>query len=86
MSSYVICYDISDHKRLAKLARALEKVAIRVQYSIFLVLLDKGSELNSAIEIIEKNIKEIDDVRIYRVKSSFAEIGFATDLDNPFDI
>ena len=34
---YLVCYDIADPKRLSKLARALEKRAYRIQYSIFLL-------------------------------------------------
>ncbi|GIX03625.1 MAG: hypothetical protein KatS3mg113_0631 [Planctomycetaceae bacterium] len=35
MPRYLIAYDISDPKRLRKVARTLEKQAIRIQYSVF---------------------------------------------------
>ena len=31
----LVAYDISDHKRLAKVARVCEDFGVRVQYSIF---------------------------------------------------
>ena len=36
--NFLICYDISDEKRLAKVAKELEKVSIRIQKSIFFFL------------------------------------------------
>lgn len=32
---YLICYDICNHKRLARVAKMLERYGIRVQYSFF---------------------------------------------------
>lgn len=37
---YLICYDICDHKRLTRVAKQLEKMGIRVQYSFFNVEMD----------------------------------------------
>jgi CRISPR-associated protein Cas2 len=68
---FVIGYDISSPKRLQKLAKALEKVAIRIQYSLFFYPTVTKKELNSLVDIILEIIDEKeDDVRIYRVKSS----------------
>lgn len=36
MQSYLVCYDISDPKRLRKVARACEDYGYRKQYSVFL--------------------------------------------------
>ena len=35
--NFVITYDISDNKRLRKVALFLEKNAIRIEYSVFFV-------------------------------------------------
>jgi len=32
---FIFCYDISDNKTLYKVSKELEKVGIRVQYSVF---------------------------------------------------
>lgn len=65
---FVICYDIADTKRLAKIAKCLEKYASRIQKSIFFypnasqenifVLVD---ELNSLLD------EQQDDIRIYHI-------------------
>ena len=36
MPAFLIAYDVSDPKRLRRVARALERRAVRVQYSVFL--------------------------------------------------
>lgn len=37
MDSYLVCYDISDPKRLRKVARCCEDYGYRKQFSVFLV-------------------------------------------------
>lgn len=36
MDSYLVCYDISDQKRLRKVATVCEDFGLRKQYSVFL--------------------------------------------------
>ena len=36
MDSYLVCYDISDPKRLRKVARCCEDFGVRKQFSVFL--------------------------------------------------
>ncbi len=36
MDSYIVCYDISDPKRLRKVATACQDFGVRKQYSVFL--------------------------------------------------
>lgn len=65
--SFVIAYDIADAKRLRKVAKALEKVALRIQNSIFLYKDTTKEELQNIVEILQKIIdNEKDDVRIYK--------------------
>jgi CRISPR-associated endonuclease Cas2 len=67
---FVIGYDISSPKRLRKLAVLLEKVAIRIQYSLFLYPDVRKDDLNIVVEKILEIIDEKeDDVRIYRVNT-----------------
>ncbi len=49
---FVVCYDISNDRRLAKVSRFLEKHGIRVQYSIF--------EVETTHQGIKKLIAEIE--------------------------
>lgn len=85
MKNYLICYDISDPKRLAKVAKYLEKTAFRVQYSIFLLPKPSKSELEKITfdlsNLIDKNI---DDLRIYTIKNAGFHFGSAVNLDEPF--
>lgn len=63
---YLICYDIAeDPKRLSRVARYLEKVAWRVQYSVFV-----GSFFEHSLEGVLRGLEGIidprkDDVRCY---------------------
>ena len=64
----LICYDIADSKRLAKVARNLEKVSIRIQKSIFYYMDARAEDIKNIVKILEEIIdKNEDDVRIYKV-------------------
>ena len=82
---YLLCYDISCQKRLAKVARLLEKNAIRIQFSIFFLPKTTKNELyyiaEDIIDII--NPKE-DDIRIYTIKDYGISMGLAYDLEKIF--
>ncbi len=84
-NDYLICYDVSDPKRLARLARYLEKEAFRIQYSIFLFADATNGELekicSDAKELIDE---EKDDLRVYTIANSGFRAGIAVDLDEPF--
>jgi CRISPR-associated protein Cas2 len=82
---YIVTYDICDKKRLAKLARFLEKIAMRVQYSVFLLSSVTKYELLVIIENIKKIIdSDADDVRIYKIIDTGIALGKAVKLDEPF--
>ncbi len=65
MTDYVVCYDISDPKRLSRLFRYLRKCAAPLQYSVFLFSGD-DRQLDRCLRTAEKFIdpKE-DDLRAY---------------------
>jgi CRISPR-associated protein Cas2 len=66
--NFIIAYDISDKKRLSKLAKYIEQISIRIQKSIFFYTEVKKDDLIKTIEEINKIIdKENDDVRLYRI-------------------
>lgn len=80
MTDYVICYDISHPKRLARVFRFLKKCAMPLQYSVFLF---SGDDRQLA-RIMEKLVPLIDpkedDLRAYPLpKRGFkARLGKAT--------
>jgi len=67
---YLICYDISNPKRLGRLHRYISKHAIPVQYSVYLAMLKQNQldEIKQGIGSIINNHR--DDVRIYPLPSS----------------
>ena len=84
-SNFIIAYDISSIKRLRKMAKLLESVAIRVQFSIFLYSNATKDELkNLCSKIMEIINVNSDDVRIYKIdieRSIHLKSGI--DLKNP---
>lgn len=82
---YLICYDIKNHKRLNKLARYLDKIALRIEYSVFYLPLSQKAQLVSIVDEILNLIDETeDDVRIYTIKEHGIALGQAINLDKPF--
>ncbi|TCO80597.1 CRISPR-associated Cas2 family protein [Plasticicumulans lactativorans] len=62
---YLIAYDIADPHRLARVARCLERIGTRVQYSVFIAELTPD-ELADAIADLARLIDpREDDVRAY---------------------
>jgi len=81
----LICYDIADNKRLAKVAKNLEKVSIRIQKSIFYYIEATTDDIKEIVEILNEIIdKEEDDVRIYKVdKNTSIHLKHAINLKKP---
>lgn len=64
---FVMVYDIPNDKRRAKLAKSLESLGGRVQYSVFELYLTQ-SELERLIKRMQKIIAEKEDsIRIYNL-------------------
>ncbi|MFN3713620.1 MAG: CRISPR-associated endonuclease Cas2 [Alcanivoracaceae bacterium] len=65
MASYLICYDISQPRRLARLHRYLCRYAFPLQYSVFLFVGDERA-LEKYLAAMKKLINEKeDDLRCY---------------------
>jgi len=67
---WLICYDISDPRRLGRVARYLEKQGIRLQYSVFVVKADQYG-----IDAIRSDLSDLidnyhDDIRFYPLAGS----------------
>ncbi|MFP4487548.1 MAG: CRISPR-associated endonuclease Cas2 [Campylobacterales bacterium] len=87
MSNYMVCYDISDEKRLRKVARNLEGRALRIQFSVFLAMDIKSSELYEEFEqTLQKIDINSDDFRIYKIKDRGLRMGKGVDIDEVFII
>jgi len=85
MDDYLVCYDISDEKRLRRVARVLEGMALRVQYSVFLSLGVKKEEIYDEFERVTSKLDvNSDDLRIYRVKSSGVRMGKGVNIREIF--
>lgn len=62
---YLVCYDIADRRRLARVARLMEGYGERVQESVFECLLDEG-RFRALIREVERELDiEHDHVRYY---------------------
>lgn len=82
--NYLVCYDISDDKRLRKVARILEQSAIRIQKSIFLYQIGLSYNLNELVSSLLEQITNEDDVRIYKIDiNTSLSINSAIDLKKP---
>ncbi len=65
--NFIIAYDIANAKRLRKVAKALEKVALRIQNSIFLYSNASKQDIKEIVDVLQENInQDEDDVRIYK--------------------
>ncbi len=62
---HLICYDITDPRRLGRVHRYLRDRAVPVQYSVFMAELTRG-QMDVLIEGLEERINcHHDDIRIY---------------------
>jgi CRISPR-associated protein Cas2 len=66
-SLYLICYDIRDPRRLARVASYLCRVGHRVQYSVFAAELSHAALEDTLADLIELIETRDDDVRAYSV-------------------
>jgi len=82
---FLICYDIANTKRLAHIAKYLEKHTIRIQKSIFYGTDMSKQDIEKLILYLDDMINEHqDDIRIYKVdKNSSLHLKQAVDLKQP---
>lgn len=64
---YIICYDISDNKRLYRIAKALNFSGYRVQKSFFSCDLSDGEYQSLLSEILSRIDPDKDKVAIYKI-------------------
>lgn len=81
---FIVAYDIADSKRLRKVAKKLEKIGIRIEYSIFYVKITKEEMTEFAIELSKIINEKEDDIRIYEITEYGIALGKATPLEDIF--
>ncbi len=65
LSNYIVCYDISNERRLSRVFRTMKGIGLHFQYSVFYCRLTWNA-LKEVKERLNKIIdKERDDIRIY---------------------
>lgn len=65
MADFIICYDIANPRRLGQIHRRLKKLAVPLQYSVFLF---RGTEeqLQHCLAMLEQQMdRHEDDIRAY---------------------
>ena len=68
-TTYLVCYDIADERRLQKVCNFMKGIGVHLQYSVFLCRLT-WRELGGLKEALEHLIEPSeDDVRIYPLPS-----------------
>jgi CRISPR-associated protein Cas2 len=65
MTEFVVCYDISDPKRLGRLYRFMKKSAVPIQYSVFLFIGDDRKLERLMAQAITYIDLKADDLRAY---------------------
>jgi len=84
---FIIAYDIADPKRLQKIGKLVEKEAMRIQYSVYILYEASHEEVTKLLERVCALYDEAyDDIRVYKIKNRGLHFGNAIDLDNPFII
>lgn len=67
VATWLIAYDIADPRRLTRIHTFLKKYGVPVQYSVFLVRLDRRALREVVRGLRDRLRKSEDDVRLYRL-------------------
>lgn len=87
-SAYLVCYDITDEKRLTKVYRFMKERGLHLQYSVFYCILTR-EELVELKNSLSKLIHpRYDDVRIYPLPKNalVAVVGLAQRIPEDIQI
>src|SRR2546427_10846029 len=63
----VVAYDITDHKRLARVAKVCEDYGVRVQYSVFECRLDDDELTDFWLKLLEEIYDDEDPSAAYKI-------------------
>ncbi len=73
-ANYLVCYDISDVKRLSRVYRFMKQRGIHIQYSVFYCKLTWQELLILKAELKKLINERYDDIRIYPLPSELKTI------------
>ena len=83
---FILSYDIADPKRLRKIAKKVERKALRLQYSVYVLFETTQQEVSILLDEITKLYDpEQDDIRLYKIKHKGIHMRAAIDLEHPYD-
>jgi len=86
-ATFILCYDIANEKRLAKIGRKTEKEAMRIQRSIYYIERMSQHELYEFLApIIVLLDKEQDDLRLYKITGRVIALQKGVDVHNPYTV
>ena len=69
----VVAYDITDHKRLARVAKVCEDYGVRVQYSVFECRLDEDEFTDFWLKLLEEIDDDEDRMVAYKIDARCAK-------------
>lgn len=79
-AAWLVCYDIADPRRLARVWRAVCEFGVPMQYSVFWARLG-SEELKSAMGAVARRINpRADDVRFYPLPENVQITGLGRDV------
>jgi CRISPR-associated protein Cas2 len=77
---WLVTYDISDPKRLAKIFKALKKEGIPIQYSVFYLHMSAAKIGSLMVQLSKLIDTRSDDVRAYRLPERGMEISIGASI------
>ncbi len=81
----VIAYDIRDNRRRVKIEKVLSSRGVRINYSIFELIVNKR-ELKTLTKELKKESKKEDSIRVYLMDFSSVKSSYElNDFANPFE-
>jgi CRISPR-associated protein Cas2 len=79
-AAWLVCYDIAEPRRLARVWRAVREFGVPIQYSVFWARLDTAG-LNGAVAAVASRINpRADDVRFYPLPANAQITGLGRDV------
>lgn len=77
---WMVCYDISDPKRLIRVHRCLKKEGVPVQYSVFMLHATQGGMIRVLTKLAAIIDADRDDIRAYPVPERPWKVTIGADL------
>lgn len=69
----LVAYDITDHKRLARVARVCEDYGVRVQYSLFECRLEESDFEDLWLKLLDEIDEQQDRIVAYKIDAKSAK-------------